>query len=189
MRKESEHESPIWYDHDQVSFMDSPKQQHSQSGLTYHYPNYPCKKELDNLHYQIPPPPHHHHQQQFLQLPLLESPKFLPPPPCSSMPVFAVNVNNHVHQYGNNNNNISTNTNQLVGDDQLMDWRVLDKFVASQLSQEEVSKENDYSNAANTLNVPTDDSNLNMVRNLNKQEAATENTSTASSSSQIDMWK
>lgn len=186
MRKESEHESPIWYDHDQVSFMDSPKQQHSQSGLTYHYPNYPCKKELDTLHYQIPPPPHHHHQQQFLQLPLLESPKFPPPPPCSSMPVFAVNVNNHVHQYGNNNNNISTNTNQLVGDDQLMDWRVLDKFVASQLSQEEVSKENDYSN---TLQGAADDSNLNMVRNLNKQEAATENTSTASSSSQIDMWK
>ncbi|XP_075111331.1 NAC domain-containing protein 7-like [Nicotiana tabacum] len=186
MRKESEHESPIWYDHDQVSFMDSPKQQHSQSGLTYHYPNYPCKKELDTLHYQIPPPPHHHHQQQFLQLPLLESPKFLPPPPCSSMPVFAINVNNHVHQYGNNNN-ISTNTNELAGDDQVMDWRVLDKFVASQLSQEEVSKENDYSN---TLQGAADDSNLNMVRNLNKQlEAATENTSTASSSSQIDLWK
>ncbi|OIT40212.1 PREDICTED: NAC domain-containing protein 7-like [Nicotiana attenuata] len=175
MRKESEYESPIWYDHDQVSFMpdmDSPKQQHSHSGLTYHYPNYPCKKELDNLHYQIPP-----HHQQFLQLPLLESPKFLPPPPCSSMPVFAINVNNHVHQYGNNNNNISTNTNELVGDDQVMDWRVLDKFVASQLSQEE---ENDYSN---TLQAAADDS------NLNKQEAATENTSTASSSSQIDLWK
>ncbi|XP_059304950.1 NAC domain-containing protein 7-like [Lycium ferocissimum] len=191
-RKQSEHESPIWYDHhDQVSFMpdiDSPKQHSHQSSLTnYHYPNYPCKKEFENLHYQIP-------RQQFLQLPLLESPKFLPAPPCTTMSVFGINVNTnhgssnlhqssvltreHVHYHPNNS------TNEQVAD-QVTDWRVLDKFVASQLSQEEVSKEKDYSN---TLHGATEDSNL-MVRNLNKQETVTENNSTASSCSQIDLWK
>ncbi|KAK4350744.1 hypothetical protein RND71_030057 [Anisodus tanguticus] len=190
-RKESEHDSPIWYDnYDQVSFMpdnmDSPKQ-HSQSN--YHYSNYPCKKELDHLHYQIPP-------QQFLQLPLLESPKFLPAPPCTSMSMFGINVNNNnrgssnlqqssvltrerVHHHHPNNS-----TNEQVAD-QVTDWRVLDKFVASQLSQEEVSKEIDYSN---TIHGATDDSYL-MVRDLKKQETVPENNSTASSCSQIDLWK
>ncbi|KAJ8536686.1 hypothetical protein K7X08_035087 [Anisodus acutangulus] len=188
--KESEHDSPIWYDnYDQVSLMpdnmDSPKQ-HSQSN--YHYSNYPCKKELDQLHYQIP-------SHQFLQLPLLESPKFLPAPPCTSMSMFGINVNNNnrgssnlqqssvltrerVHHHPNNS------TNEQVAD-QVTDWRVLDKFVASQLSQEEVSKEIDYSN---TLHGATDDSYL-MVRDLKKQETVPENNSTASSCSQIDLWK
>ncbi|XP_075082021.1 NAC domain-containing protein 7-like [Nicotiana tabacum] len=190
----SEHGSPIWYD-DQLSFMpdnmDSPKPQYPPSNTftnyNHHYPNnYPnCKKELDNLHYQISP---HHQNQQFLQLPLLEiNSKLLAAAPpgisCSSMPmpIFGINVNQeHMHPtFGNNVNRGCTN-DQV--EDQVTDWRVLDKFVASQLSQEE---ENNYSNAANARG---DDSNL-MVNNLDKQELAPENTSTASSSSQIDLWK
>ncbi|XP_055827206.1 NAC domain-containing protein 7-like [Solanum dulcamara] len=174
-RKErGKQESPNWYDNsDQVSFMpdiDSPKQQQ----------NYPCKKELlDNLNYQIPIPPHH--QQQFLQLPLLQSPKF---PASTSISVFGVNVVNNNNSQGSSNlQQSSVITREQVADDQVTDWRVLDKFVASQLSQDEVvSKENDHSN---TLHAAIDDSNL-MVQDLNKQE----NKSTASSCSQIDLyWK
>ncbi|XP_049370493.1 NAC domain-containing protein 7-like isoform X1 [Solanum verrucosum] len=159
-RKESEQESPNWYDNnnDQVSLMpkiDSSKKQH----------NYPCKKE-----YQIPIPFHHQ------QLPLLQSPKLLP---STSISVFGINV------FNNNTSNLQQSVSVLTREqvvDQVTDWRVLDKFVASQLSQEEVvSKENDY---ANTLHGATDES------NLNKQETVTENNSTASSSCfQIDLWK
>lgn len=182
----SEHGSPIWYD-DQLSFMpdnmDSPKPQYPHSNTitnyNHRYPNnYPnCKKELDNLHYQIPP------HQQFLQLPLLQTnTKHLAAAPpgisCSSMPIFGINVNQeHMHPtFGNNINRGCTN-DQV--EDQVTDWRVLDKFVASQLSQED---ENNYSNARGN------DSNS-RVKVSDKQEMAPENTSTASSSSQIDLWK
>ncbi|KAL3334530.1 hypothetical protein AABB24_030984 [Solanum stoloniferum] len=183
----SEHGSPIWYD-DQLSFMqdmDSPKPIHPQINYINHYPNnYPnCKKEFDNLHYQIPPQNH-----QFLhQLPLLETTKVVAAPPCfSSMPIFGnINVNRpalltqdqHVHP------TFATNDNQQVAD-QVTDWRVLHKLVASQLSQED--ENNNYSSNAvpNTFQAKLDDE-----VNLNKQEMAPENTSTASSSSQIDLWK
>ncbi|MCD7467012.1 hypothetical protein HAX54_004183 [Datura stramonium] len=171
-RKESEQE--LYDNNDQVSFMpdnmDSPKQQHL------------CKKEeLDNLHYQIPQPPPPH--QQFLQLPLLESPnnKFLLP--CTSISVlFGVNVNNGSSNLQHSSSSVLTREhdhptyNERVAD-QVTDWRVLDKFVASQLSQEEVSKENDH--YSNTLHAAATD--------LNKQEITlAENNSTASS---IDLWK
>ncbi|KAM3376004.1 NAC domain-containing protein 7 isoform X1 [Capsicum galapagoense] len=181
----SEHGSPIWYD-DQLSFMqdmDSPKLIHPQINYNHYPNNYPnFKKELDNLHYQIPP--HNPHHQFLQQLPLLETNSKLvaKPPGCSSMPIFGnLNVNRpalltqeHVHPtFANNNNQVA---------DQVTDWRVLDKFVASQLSQED--ENNNYSpNAPNTFQVTGDD------MNLNKQEMAPENTSTASSSSQIDLWK
>lgn len=185
----SEHGSPIWYD-DQLSFMqdmDSPKPIHPpQINYINHYPNnYPnCKKEFDNLHYQIPPQNH-----QFLhQLPLLETTKLVAAPPgCSSMPIFGnINVNRpalltqdqHVHPTFVNNDN------QQVAD-QVTDWRVLHKLVASQLSQEDENNNNYSSNAVpNTFQAKRDDE-----VNLNNQEMAPENTSTASSSSQIDLWK
>ncbi|KAJ6339335.1 hypothetical protein OIU77_007323 [Salix suchowensis] len=69
MQKVSEHESACWYD-EQVAFLhdfDSPNQ-NFQPELGYQFP-YSCKKELD-LQCQIP-------QDHFLQLPLLQSPKFL----------------------------------------------------------------------------------------------------------------
>ncbi|KAG6422599.1 hypothetical protein SASPL_119177 [Salvia splendens] len=94
-QKMSEHDSPMWYD-DHVSFMESPKQ-HSYN------PNLPYKKEMS-----FPYGPDH-----FLQLPLLESPKVLQPPPSNP---------DYFH---------------------VTDWRVLDKFVASQLSHEDVPKENE----------------------------------------------
>lgn len=202
LRKVShENGSPIWYD-DQVSFMpdmDSPSKQHSsRSTLTYHY-HYPytCKKEID-LHYnQIP-------QDHFLQLPLLEStPKMLQAQvgmmnSCNSVPAFGRGFQSSALMQQHNQsqdhynalhslytNNIDMNSNNEHG---VTDWRVLDKFVASQLSQEEVlSKENDYSNGTNNFHA-SDDTDA-MVKNLEKQEIAPENASTSSSSCQMDLWK
>ncbi|OMO98134.1 No apical meristem (NAM) protein [Corchorus olitorius] len=214
MRKVSEHESPCWYD-DQVSFipdLDSPKQTSHSNNMAYHLP-YTCKKELDLQHYQVP----HEH---YLQLPLLESPKLLQTPggavSCNSMAAYgALDMNNnastlqsssltqedhhiqqaHDHQhlhalYGN------SSSNEQGAVDQLTDWRVLDKFVASQLimSQEDhVAKENNYSSASasnnNVFHSSDQQTNL-IIRHLsNKQEMVPENASTSTSSCQIDLWK
>uniref|UniRef100_A0A6N2NGI6 NAC domain-containing protein n=1 Tax=Salix viminalis TaxID=40686 RepID=A0A6N2NGI6_SALVM len=173
MQKVSEHESACWYD-EQVAFLhdfDSPNQ-NFQPELGYQLP-YSCKKELD-LHCQIP-------QDHFLQLPLLQNPKFLQPAPtlsCNSMnSAYGLDINHQantlqsstltqedhiqkIHEqmfptiYGN------SNKNHEHGVDQVTDWRVLDKFVASQLSQEDVIKE---------ASVP-------------------ENASTSTSSCQTDLW-
>ncbi|KAK2379599.1 NAC domain-containing protein [Trifolium repens] len=200
MRKMNEHDSPCWYD-DQVSFMqdmDSPNQT-SQSNLIYQQLPYPCKKELDNLPYQNLPRDH------FLNLPLLESPKLLQSSsnitsnpmvtttygtiyhansmlPSSSMllqeeHIINPNQQNFHAMYGNDNSNIE----QGVVDEQVTtDWRVLDKFVASQLSQD-ASKDN------NTSNIFHGNAQL---RNLEKQEMVPhENASTSNSSCPIDLWK
>ncbi|XWS51604.1 hypothetical protein CRYUN_Cryun12cG0191200 [Craigia yunnanensis] len=178
MRKVSQHESPCWYD-DQVSFipdLDSPEQT-SQSNMAYHLP-YSCKKELD-LQYQVP----HEH---YLQLPLLESPKLLQTPgtavSCNSMAVFGLDLNNtsnlqssSLAQEDNIRQTHDQDLHALYGNcsneqavDQVTDWRVLDKFVASQLSQEEVAKENNYSSAsANNVFHSSEQTNL-LVRPLNK---------------------
>ncbi|KAK4385109.1 NAC domain-containing protein 7 [Sesamum angolense] len=191
IRRLSEHGSPVWYD-DHVSFMpemDSPKQ-HSHPSLPYNYPNYTsCKKEMD-LQYGIPP-------DHFLQLPLLESPKMLQPQTsmsCNPLPTSygpaGLNLNpgsnflsQDIHQTIDHNfHSMFRNSSDQQSGDQVTDWRVLDKFVASQLSQEETSKGNDAFPG-------NDESNL-IARNLiNKQEMAPENASTSSSSCQIDLWK
>ncbi|KAG4384998.1 hypothetical protein AAZX31_12G004800 [Glycine max] len=187
MRKVSEHDSPCWYD-DQVPFMldlDSPKQT-SQSNLVYQLP-YPCKQELD-LPYQLP-------RDHFLQLPLLESPKLLQSAsaitPNNPMAAYVLDHVNHSTSllppsliqeeqqnfqatYGNSNSN-----EQAV--DPVIDWRVLDKFVASQLSQD-ASKDNIFQG--------TDNSNV-QFRHLDKQELVVpeQNASTSNSSCPIDLWK
>lgn len=191
-QKLSEHDSPVWYD-DHVSFMpemESPKQ-HSYPNLSYNYPYTSCKKEMTNLQYGIP----HDH---FLQLPLLESPKVLQAqaamsclPVASSGPGLNMNpgsnllpsgfTQEHIHQTLDQNFHSVFRNNSEQSAEQVTDWRVLDKFVASQLSQDEISKENDTFPAS-------EDSNL-IAGDLNKQEMAPENASTSSSSCQIDMWK
>nr|UBT01682.1 NAC transcription factor 78 [Litchi chinensis] len=194
MRRVSEHESPCWYD-DQVSFMqdlDSPKQ-NSQPNLGYHLP-YVCKKELD-LQYQVP-------HEQFLQLPLLESPKLLQTTPnmnCNSMAAaYGLDINhasNTLHsssltQEEQNLHSIFGRENNEPAVDQVTDWRVLDKFVATQLSQDDVSKESNYSNVPNNTGFRANEqTNLLDVRQLNKQEMMPENASTSTSSCQIDLWK
>ncbi|KAJ6764513.1 putative proteinC DOMAIN-CONTAINING PROTEIN 7-LIKE [Salix koriyanagi] len=171
MRKVSEHESVCWYDD---------------------------QKEID-LQYQIP----HDH---FLQLPLLQSPKLLQSAPtitCNSINAgYGLDINqastiqsstltqeDHIQHangqsfptiYGSNNIN-----EQAV--DQVTDWRVLDKFVASQLSQDDVVKENSHQNASSHI---FNTSSVHLVRHLNKQDTSVpENASTSTSSCQIDLWK
>jgi hypothetical protein len=169
MRKVSEHESPCWYD-DQLSFMpdlqDSPKHS-SQNNLVYQLP-YHCKKELD-LPYHLP---HHEH---FLQLPLLESPKLLQS--AATVSSFGVAIN---HATTLQEEQIQQAHEQsLHGVDHVTDWRVLDKFVASQLSHDDAA--NMFRASGNT--------NL-LVRHLEKQEMVPENASMSSSSNcQIEFWK
>lgn len=179
----SEHESPCWYD-DQISFMpdlDSPKQNSQSTSMPYNYP-YSCKKELD-LQYPIP-------QEHFLQLPLL-APKLLQTPTAYDHH-HRQNQDQQIQQTRDHNlnlvvygNHISIDNEQAV--DQLTDWRALDKFVASQLSQDDNSKESNYSNEANMFSI-SDHTNI-LVRHLNKQEMGHENASTSASSCPIDLWK
>ncbi|KAG6429547.1 hypothetical protein SASPL_107599 [Salvia splendens] len=165
-QKMSEHDSPVWYE-DHVSFMpdmESPKQQTFNPNLSYN--SYPYKKEM-SLQYGIP-------ADHFLQLPLLESPKVLQPP--SSINCRSSGFGNHHQHLDQGYPSAFRNTNDQSGD-QVTDWRVLDKFVASQLSHEEVSKDNETFPAAEEAGLISGD--------LSKPENAT----TSSSSCQIDLWK
>ncbi|XP_054814988.1 NAC domain-containing protein 7-like [Prosopis cineraria] len=238
IRKVSEHDSPCWYDDQQVStFMqdlDSPKQQNphhqSQHNLMYHQipiinNSYPCKKELDHPHNH----PHHHnmpllHQLQtrhhFLpQLPLLDyqNPKLLQSPAAAStatvnpsnnlMAAFGLDVMNHAAASAEDQQTFqvtavygsSSQEHMATDDEQVTDWRVLDKFVASQLSQEDVPTNNkDHNNAGtsssnNNIFHQTMDNIASNVQfrpsNLEKQEMVPENASTSTSSCPIDLWK
>ncbi|KAG2408340.1 NAC domain-containing protein [Vigna angularis] len=198
MQKVGEYDqSPCWYD-EQVSFMqdfESPRRI-SQPYASYHQ-HHPCKPELMELQYNNIP------HDAFLQLPQLESPKLTHSAPslsCSSVVPFA-------YETSNNKNNGSTlqfsslsqeeqiqychqqSQNSLYDNavDQVTDWRVLDKFVASQLSHnQDVSKETSYSNApifqvAEQISVVTNGS--------KKEQISQEYASTSTSSCQIDLWK
>lgn len=178
----SEHDSPCWYD-DQVSFMqdmDSPNQT-SQPNLIYQQLPYPCKKEIDNSPYQ----------NHFLNLPLLESPKIAQSNPMvstygtidhtnSMLPSPMLLQDEHVLQTNQQQNLHAMYGNNSDVDDQVTDWRVLDKFVASQLSQD-ATKDNDDDNIFHGSVE---------FRNLEKQEMVIhENASTSNSSCPIDLWK
>ncbi|CAJ1943438.1 unnamed protein product [Sphenostylis stenocarpa] len=201
MQKVGEYDqSPCWYD-EQVSFMqdlESPRR------ISQHYASYhqhpPCKPELMELQYNNIP------HDAFLQLPQLESPKVAHSAAslsCSSVVPFG-------YENNNNNNNGSTlqfssltqeeqiqychqqsqNSLYCTNDnavDQVTDWRVLHKFVASQLSHnQDVSKETSYSNAP-IFHVAEQ---ISMVDNGSKKEQVSqEYASTSTSSCQIDLWK
>lgn len=232
MRRMGGHESPCWYD-DQVSMMselDSP-QQASQSSSMLNYSSYACKKEFSHhLPFQIP-------QDHLVHLPLFENSRML-----IASPQGTSNYNNAgLLPYGldmglhssnatmqQTENNFNPNATILLGsnnnnndqdalDDQVTDWRVLDKFVASQLSQEDVAKGNNNNNSNNnndnnnSSNSNNNNNNNNNSHNnnylssgvgsgilfpaapisdhLNKEDPLPDNSSTPSSSSQIDVWK
>ncbi|KAK8626161.1 hypothetical protein V6N13_133813 [Hibiscus sabdariffa] len=190
VRKMGEYESSSWYD-DQVSFvheLESPKRVPQPYAATYPH-HYPCKQEL-LLQYNMPHDP-------FLQLPHLESPKV--PQSAASMSCNSVIPYNgstlqsstltqeeHLHQRHHQNLNSFYNTtidHQAV--DQVTDWRVLDKFVASQLSHEEASKEN----AAAGFHVTDQQINMPVNESEMPEIAHQEYASTSTSSCQIDLWK
>lgn len=99
--------------------------------------NFLCKQELeaDNLSTFI----RSDHHDPFVQLPQLESPSLpLIKRPTSSISLISENNEEDDQQmrlgYFNYNDNNGNNNNQL----KVTDWRALDKFVASQLSQEDI---------------------------------------------------
>ncbi|KNA11479.1 hypothetical protein SOVF_134920 [Spinacia oleracea] len=199
--------SPCWYD-DQMSFMpdmDSPRRipHHpnnyhtpniNNSNLNFH-PNqqhnmYPCKQELEIMPYNIS------HHDPYLQLPQLESPKM--PQPSMQQGYGTMLTQDYMIDstqldsiYGNGSGNTCGSTEQGL-DDEVTDWRVLDKFVASQLSQDEqhglsaASKGlSNYSNAP----VFPESEHMNMVISPNSSNKEDHYASTSNSSCQIDMWK
>ncbi|KAL3647460.1 hypothetical protein CASFOL_008428 [Castilleja foliolosa] len=154
IRKPGERGSPVWYDY-QVPFM-------PDNNLHYQYPNF-NKKEMD---LQYPITSDHH----FLQLPNLESPKLMQ----QQMPALNMNPGRNFSQdiyrtLGDQNLESMFVSNSEQCRDQMTDWRVMDKFVASQLSQDEVSKENE------TFDEPGF-----MGKSLDKQELSCQI---------IDLWK
>lgn len=197
VRKMGEYDSSCWYD-EQVSFMpeiDSPGRRMPQPFTPYHL-HYPCKQELE-LQYNMS------HHDAFLQLPQLESPKVpqsAASVSCNSVVPFGYDRNNgstlqsstltqeeHTQQAHQQDLSSLYSNNNEQAVDQVTDWRVLDKFVASQLSHEEASKENNYSNAAD-FNVAEQMNNI-LANGSKRSEIAQEYASTSTSSCQIDLWK
>lgn len=208
VRQMGDYESPCnWYD-DQLSFIPeiddhSPGRRIPQPFTQYHHLHYPCKQELE-LQYNMS---HIHHHDAFLQLPQLESPKVpqsTASVSCNSVVPYAYDratlqsstltqEDQHSTQQGHQaqdlNSSLYSNNNNDQAVDQVTDWRVLDKFVASQLSHEDAFKENNYSNAAaDHFHV---DEQMNMQGNGSntRVEIAQEYASTSTSSCQIDLWK
>ncbi|XP_058225012.1 NAC domain-containing protein 7-like [Rhododendron vialii] len=170
-RKMGEHDSPFWYD-DQVSFMpefDSPRQI-SHPYTSHHHQYYSCKEELELQHNMAPQNPN------FLQLPQLESPNN-----GSMMQSSTLTQEEPIKQQGNIQQNIDSM-------DQLTDWRVLDKFVASQLSHEDASKE-DIQNYSNSASFQVAE-HMNMVLNgSERQDDGSEYASMSTPICPIDLWK
>lgn len=151
VRRMNEHESPCWYE-EPMSFMpdlDSPNQS-SHSNFPHHVSSFPCKKEVEYLPYQQAQVPQDNHN--FLHLPLLESqklantfaldvnlqtPNFQPSAPKQQNIPQQHSDQNLLFLFDNNNNSSDEQTM-----DELTDWRVFDKYVASQLSQENVNNNN-----------------------------------------------
>ncbi|KAI3756516.1 hypothetical protein L1987_56337 [Smallanthus sonchifolius] len=143
------------------------------------------KSKLDETHdYNLP-------HEYFFQLPQLESLRF-PQPAVAGItsasytstlqpPTQQPNVN---LIYGNNNHN---NGEQ---DLQVIDWRLLDKFVASQLSNDQnaVTKANSYSSPPPSSLQMAEHMNL-LLSDSKSDEMASEGASISTSTCQIDLWK
>ncbi|KAJ1416030.1 NAC domain [Sesbania bispinosa] len=160
------------YDHDHLSFMQDLQSSASPRGLVCDHNSrpYAFKQELELQYHDA-----------FLQLPQLESPKVNNTQSCSPLVPYAYDSNHN----GSDALQSSSLTHeqrcqQLLygskGVDQMTDWRVLDKFVASQLQ--------DVSNGQ------AEAEQITLLANAStKQEIGQEYASTSTSSCQIDPWK
>ncbi|KAJ9555297.1 hypothetical protein OSB04_009911 [Centaurea solstitialis] len=162
VRRMDEHDSLCWFD-DQVSFMpnfESPRRiSHPYTSNSSYHHHFPPKSELDQLHYNLP------QDHSFLQLPQLESPKIQQPPIAAFQPSTQQQLN----------------INLLYGEQdlQVTDWRVLDKFVASQLSNDQ-----------DPCNPPPSSLHMNLLLSDSKSdEMASECASISTSTCQVDLWK
>lgn len=213
VQKMSEYDqSPCnWYD-DQVSFMpdlESPTRTNSHPNYTSPYQS--CKPELELMQYNIIP------NHQYHDLPHLQSPKITPSV-----------ITPYAHAHANNNNIALTQQQQQqqmqylqyhqqnlhsiyggnssagnVNDEQVTDWRVLDKFVASQLSQEDNNNNNNSNNNNNQEHVSDKQTSsfsnaaiLQVAEQITllddeskKNEVSEEHASTSTSSCHMELWK
>lgn len=187
-----------WYD-DQVSFMqdlESPNRTSHPYNASYHNHHHPCKPELEMQYNNNIP---HHLHDSFLQLPQLESPKFthssattLQFPPLNTQQHHQNQMQMQMQmqmQYLHQQSLQHYDHQAVVESDQVTDWRVLDKFVASQLShddQQDVSKEASFSNAS-ILHVAEQ---ITLLANGSKKaQVSDEHASTSTSSCQMELWK
>ncbi|KAE8055975.1 hypothetical protein FH972_012778 [Carpinus fangiana] len=144
-----QYESACWYD-EQVSFM--PELDSPGPFTSYHYQ---CKQEPE-FQYNMP--------NNFLQLPQLESPKIIPQ---SLLPYGSSALQCSTLTQEEQMNSFYTTSEQAV--DQVTDWRVLDKFVASQLSSED--QDASKASSAAVFNVAE---HINMLSNDSKRPEITD---------------
>nr|QSD99860.1 NAC family transcription factor [Melilotus albus] len=173
-------ESPCGYD-DQVSFMqelESPNRVSSHPYAPYQQ-HYPCKQELDQLHYNMSI----NDANNFLQLPQLESPKV--PLHCSSSSHSLTQEQQYYSQQQNMQLLYGGSNDLQAVVEQSREWQVLDKFVASRLSNDQDASKgtNSYCNVAEQIALLANDESK---KSETGQEYAT---STSNSSCQIDPWK
>jgi hypothetical protein len=166
-RRESDHDAPCWYVDDDGPFMhdlSSPigrmPPHHSMALQEQHLQmlNNTYKREL-KMQFQMPTHP------AFSTIPHdLESTSFHS---LLVSPDHQINVQHPNHHV------------QLVESavDQVADWRVLDKFVASQLSHDATKQSVEYADGGDVLQVS------------DKHEVGNDYASTSTSSSQVDPWK
>ncbi|KAL0409446.1 UNVERIFIED_CONTAM: NAC domain-containing protein 7 [Sesamum radiatum] len=179
-RKEGDHDSPYWYD-DQATFMSDFDPTRRISPLFASYPprNYTCKQELE-MQYKMP-----NNVDAFLQLPDLESPKLQQSgssviSSCHSIVPYGLQDVDRMHETDQMHRNMLyiNMDNEQAAPDQVTDWRVLDKFVASQLSQDDGSDSNEGC-------VEVSES-MGMMENEMKAELMSLSTTTTS---RFDLWK
>ncbi|KAJ3672629.1 hypothetical protein LUZ60_007350 [Juncus effusus] len=177
-RRDSGHGSPpCWYEED-VSFMqdmNSPmRMMIPQRGMPLFEPNlqFPFKREL-RLNYHVP-------NDLLHQMPPLESPNKMANLVIhgSTLHVpFIVPQDEIVNNQVQIALDYTSNGHEEEPADPVTDWRVLDKFVASQLSHD-ASKEHDYNTESTDI-----------LQVSEKQEVVGDYASTSTSSCQVDMWK
>ncbi|CDY31835.1 BnaC09g13140D [Brassica napus] len=200
MRKMGDYDSSPshWFD-DQLSFMASELDSNPPK-LELHY-NHMVQHEQQN---------HHHHESIFFQLPQLESPNSN----CNSLPYGSSNNGNNTRNIGDLQQSSNLTHEEHLqqgsqsfrsvcydqGDQVSTDWRVLDKFVASQLSEEVAAtasasthQNNNKMDARNTdyqvhqgMNLLDNDSER--VVDMG-EEHANAHAGFDSSSCQMDLWK
>ncbi|KAF5774920.1 putative transcription factor NAM family [Helianthus annuus] len=189
VRRMESHDSLCWYN-DQVSFMpdyESPNRvSHPYTSNSSYQHQLPAKSELDEMNYNLPL------EHSFLQLPQLESLRY-PQPAVAGLSASYTSTNlqpptqqqSNVNLfYGNNNDNNGEHDHQLT------DWRILDNFVASQLSNDQnaVTKENTYLNHPSSSFQMAEHMNM-LLSDSKSDEMASEGASISASTSQIDLWK
>lgn len=118
--------------------LDSPRPVPQPYTSSYHL-QYPCKQEIELQYSNML-----HHDTSFLQLPQLESPNSVVPyvyernnSTGSNLQTSTVTEDEHLQQFHHQSlsSSVYGNANEQARD-QVTDWRLLDKFVASQLSND-----------------------------------------------------